>query len=48
MSESHAAELKGENGYQGGPPVSRFITPGGNPVDNSQPAFPVYHRKFGE
>jgi hypothetical protein len=24
--------------YQGS--VARFITPGGNPIDNSQPAFP--------
>jgi len=37
----------GHDGYQGtGGGVSRFITPGGNPIDNSQPAFPVYHRKF--
>ncbi|WVR09132.1 hypothetical protein IAU60_006194 [Kwoniella sp. DSM 27419] len=36
------------NGYSGsGGPMSRFITPGGHPVDASQPAFPVYHRKFG-
>ncbi|KAG7528085.1 hypothetical protein FFLO_06421 [Filobasidium floriforme] len=26
--------------------VARFITPGGNPIDNTQPAFPVYHRRF--
>lgn len=26
--------------------IDRQITPGGNPIDNSQPAFPVYHRKF--
>jgi len=32
-------------GYRG-EAVSRFITPGGNPIDTSQPAFPVYHRKF--
>lgn len=31
------------NGHAG---VNRFVTPGGNPVDNSQPAFPVFHRKF--
>ncbi|KAK1922478.1 GPR1/FUN34/yaaH family-domain-containing protein [Papiliotrema laurentii] len=37
----------GATGYQGtGGGVSRFITPGGNPIDTSQPAFPVYHRKF--
>jgi hypothetical protein len=36
-----------EASYQSGGAISRFITPGGNPVDNSQPAFPVYHRKFG-
>jgi len=33
--------------YQSGGAISRFITPGGNPVDASQPAFPIYHRKFG-
>ncbi|KAJ9106142.1 hypothetical protein QFC21_001284 [Naganishia friedmannii] len=32
--------------HQGGGSVARFITPGGNPIDNSQPAFPVFHRKF--
>lgn len=34
------------NGFSGGGAVSRFITPGGNPMDTSQPAFPVFHRKF--
>ncbi|WWC97859.1 hypothetical protein V866_004746 [Kwoniella sp. B9012] len=34
-------------GYTGGGgPMARFITPGGHPVDTSQPAFPVFHRKF--
>ncbi|ORY26237.1 GPR1/FUN34/yaaH family-domain-containing protein [Naematelia encephala] len=34
-------------GYQGtGGQMSRFVTPGGNPIDSSQPAFPIYHRKF--
>lgn len=37
---------KAENGFQGGPPVQRAVTPGGHPQDTSQPAFPVYHRKF--
>jgi hypothetical protein len=37
---------KAENGFQGGPPVQRAVTPGGHPLDSSQPAFPVYHRKF--
>jgi hypothetical protein len=33
-------------GYQGsGGMVGRFITPGGNPIDNSNPAFPVFHRR---
>jgi len=35
-----------QGGYQGGPAISRFITPGGHPLDTSQPAFPVFHRKF--
>ncbi|WVF65653.1 hypothetical protein IAT40_000384 [Kwoniella sp. CBS 6097] len=34
-------------GYSGGGgPMARFITPGGHPMDTSQPAFPVFHRKF--
>ncbi|BEI83915.1 hypothetical protein CcaverHIS002_0405190 [Cutaneotrichosporon cavernicola] len=44
-------ELNNETGnvdanFSGGTGVSRFITPGGNPMDTSQPAFPVFHRKF--
>jgi hypothetical protein len=31
---------KGSGGY-----VNRAVTPGGHPLDTSQPAFPVYHRK---
>lgn len=35
-----------QQGYKGtGGGVSRFITPGGNPVDTSNPAFPIYHRR---
>lgn len=30
--------------YQSGGQISRFVTPGGHPEDNSQPAFPVFHR----
>ncbi|KAI5474862.1 glyoxylate pathway regulator [Pseudohyphozyma bogoriensis] len=26
---------------------NRNITPGGHPLDQTQPAFPVYHRRFG-
>ncbi|UZJ55894.1 hypothetical protein CBS101457_005214 [Exobasidium rhododendri] len=41
---------KGENGglagYQGGASTHRAVTPGGHIQDNSQPAFPVYHRRF--
>lgn len=33
-------------GYGQGANVNRALTPGGNPVDTTQPAFPVYHRKF--
>jgi hypothetical protein len=32
-------------GYRGGGNVGRFITPGGNPIDTTQPAFPVFHRR---
>jgi succinate-acetate transporter protein len=32
--------------YHGSNSVARFITPGGNPIDNTQPAFPVFHRRF--
>ncbi|WOO83480.1 Ammonia transport outward protein 2 [Vanrija pseudolonga] len=50
MSETNGAsnpELKQQAEYSSGAAVSRFITPGGNPLDTSQPAFPVFHRKFG-
>lgn len=30
-----------------GRPIERVITPGGHPIDFSQPAIPVQHRKFG-
>lgn len=36
-------KTNGHSDYNGGPyqgSVARFITPGGNPIDNSQPAFP--------
>ncbi len=33
-------------GYGGGVHTFRALTPGGHPMDSSQPAFPVYHRKF--
>ncbi|KAL7416918.1 GPR1/FUN34/yaaH family-domain-containing protein [Mrakia frigida] len=29
------------------PTLNRAITPGGHPLDTSQPSFPVYHRKLG-
>lgn len=32
-------------GYTSGGTVGRFITPGGNPIDTTQPAFPVFHRR---
>lgn len=55
MSNLHSTDsLKNQDmvahtpNYQGGGgAVSRFVTPGGHPEDNSQPAFPVFHRKFG-
>lgn len=40
-----ATQHEETGGYQGGMQYQRFITPGGNPIDNSQPAFPIYHRK---
>jgi hypothetical protein len=41
------SEGNGNGGYgYNGAAVARSITPGGHPYDSSQPAFPVYHRKF--
>lgn len=41
-----SAHSENGQGYQGsGGFVQRFITPGGNPIDSTQPAFPIYHRK---
>ncbi|EPQ32310.1 uncharacterized protein PFL1_00506 [Pseudozyma flocculosa PF-1] len=45
MSEVKQQE-NGVNVYQGGAVPMRALTPGGHPQDNSQPAFPIYHRKF--
>ncbi|KAM0792029.1 hypothetical protein ACM66B_006256 [Microbotryomycetes sp. NB124-2] len=37
----------GRFSHEGGAPFNaRNITPGGHPLDQTQPAFPVYHRKF--
>ncbi|CAO1636133.1 unnamed protein product [Parajaminaea phylloscopi] len=47
MSDIKTAEAGAANGgYQGGAPTVRAVTPGGHPLDQSQPAFPIYHRKF--
>jgi hypothetical protein len=47
MSDHTKAEEQTNGGtYQGGAPTQRAVTPGGHPQDTSQPAFPVYHRKF--
>ncbi|KAK4046102.1 hypothetical protein OIV83_006355 [Microbotryomycetes sp. JL201] len=37
----------GRFSHEGGAPFNaRNITPGGHPLDQTQPAFPVYHRRF--
>lgn len=41
-TSAHQGGYKGTGGF-----VNRAVTPGGHPVDTSQPAFPVYHRKLG-
>lgn len=40
MSEYSAVEIGS------GKPLNHAVTPNGHALDNSQPAFPVYHRKF--
>jgi len=45
--ENGGGAIENGSNYQGGPAVSRFVTAGGNPIDTSQPAFPSFHRKFG-
>ncbi|KAK4686699.1 uncharacterized protein P7C73_g3420, partial [Tremellales sp. Uapishka_1] len=50
LSDNHNKDDQNgyNNGYHGtGGSISRFITPGGNPQDSSQPALPVFHRKLG-
>jgi len=44
MSEVNASS-SAEKG-EGGRPIGRAVTPGGHPLDQTQPAFPVYHRRF--
>ncbi|GJN87696.1 hypothetical protein Rhopal_000651-T1 [Rhodotorula paludigena] len=50
LEKSAGAPNAGQSSYasnEGGAPLNlRNITPGGHPLDQSQPAFPVYHRKF--
>ncbi|WVQ73091.1 hypothetical protein IAR50_002654 [Cryptococcus sp. DSM 104548] len=46
MSPESAKGAHAHHEYHGGSSMSRFITPGGTAADNSQPAFPVFHRKF--
>lgn len=41
-----SAHSENGQGYQGGGYPARFITPGGNPVDATQPAFPIFHRRL--
>lgn len=36
-----------EKGRGGAAHIERMITPGGHPIDFSQPAIPVQHRKYG-
>jgi succinate-acetate transporter protein len=36
---------KGNSAYESAG-LSRNVTPGGHTIDSSQPAFPIYHRKF--
>lgn len=55
MSHSESIEDKAERGVAyteavvpAGRNLTRAITPGGHPVDNSQPAFPTYHRRFAD
>lgn len=49
LEETAIGHDKGYNNktdYQGtGGALARFDTPGGHPIDTSQPAFPVFHRK---
>ncbi|KAE8210473.1 hypothetical protein CF327_g5660 [Tilletia walkeri] len=48
MSEHGTATGNGNDPqFQGGVKTYRAYTAGGHPQDTSQPAFPVYHRKFG-
>ncbi|PWN44670.1 putative FUN34-transmembrane protein [Ceraceosorus guamensis] len=45
MSNEHATQ-DAEKVYSGGAPTQRAVTPGGHNIDTTQPAFPVFHRKF--
>ncbi|GAA5870671.1 hypothetical protein JCM16303_001553 [Sporobolomyces ruberrimus] len=45
-SSDYAHQAGAPNDVGGAPFNNRNITPGGHPLDRSQPAFPTYHRKF--
>jgi len=47
MAHQHDIEVgNAEKHSLPGAQFSRSVTPGGHPLDTSQPSFPVYHRKF--
>ncbi|KAM0751814.1 hypothetical protein T439DRAFT_379900 [Meredithblackwellia eburnea MCA 4105] len=43
---NHSIDKSGVHDEQAGADLRLNITPGGHALDTSQPAFPVYHRKF--
>jgi succinate-acetate transporter protein len=44
--DTEKGALNTHSSHEGGAVFNRNITPGGHALDSSQPAFPVYHRKF--
>jgi len=43
--DEHAIGTRYDEKNNGNDQINRLITPGGNLIDSTQPAFPIYHRK---
>jgi len=46
IQNGHALQDAEKRSSANGRPINHAVTPGGHPEDRSQPAFPVYHRRF--
>jgi len=46
IAEKQSVATNSGGDYGKGAQISRAVTPGGHPLDTTQPSFPIYHRRF--